>query len=376
MSPWRERVLQAADLGYITEMTYAMPRCFCPVELGGATYFEPVSQLSDSSPTHEHFPIAKRNGGHRSIDNAVLAHRPCNRMDYSISAGRSHSRDLERIRRARDEAIRRNRETATTPAAPSNGPTEEDAEATGRWAGVDVGGYRKGFHLALVDDSRVLELDRASTPDEAAALAVKWQVALVAVDSPASAAPHGETSRRGERELVRAGICNIRWTPDADRLQGNPYYEWIEHGFALYSELAAAGVEAVECFPTASWTRWAGRRGDQSRAVWSTRALAAIGVALPPRRLAQDQRDAIGAALTARAHSRGETESFGDIVVPLPPKRGAGPTGPALSEVVAAVAQEWASAGHPLSVPPDFIRDESDELFWQEVERRFESERS
>jgi hypothetical protein len=87
-----------------------MPRCFCPEELGGASYFEPVTAaLSDWMPTHEHFPRSKREGGHRDVDNAVLAHRLCNRIDYSLSVGRSHARDLERVRKAREEAIRRRR---------------------------------------------------------------------------------------------------------------------------------------------------------------------------------------------------------------------------------------------------------------------------
>jgi hypothetical protein len=55
-------------------------------------------------PTLEHFPISKRDGGRESVDNAVLAHRLCNRIDYSISAGKSHKRDLERIRKAREAA--------------------------------------------------------------------------------------------------------------------------------------------------------------------------------------------------------------------------------------------------------------------------------
>src|ERR671911_1643010 len=42
--------------------------------------------------------------------NAILAHRLCNRIDYSIRVGRGHARDLERIRKAREEAIRRNNE--------------------------------------------------------------------------------------------------------------------------------------------------------------------------------------------------------------------------------------------------------------------------
>jgi len=61
-------------------------------------------------PTHEHFPRAKRDGGHRNVDNAVLAHRLCNRIDFSIFIGRSYASDLERIRKAREEAISRNEE--------------------------------------------------------------------------------------------------------------------------------------------------------------------------------------------------------------------------------------------------------------------------
>jgi hypothetical protein len=42
------------------------------------------------------------------VDNAILAHRLCNRLDHSLRVGRSHRRDLERIRKAREEGIRRN----------------------------------------------------------------------------------------------------------------------------------------------------------------------------------------------------------------------------------------------------------------------------
>jgi hypothetical protein len=101
-------LIRAAEQGYITELRCAMPRCFCPGELGGAGYFEPVdATLSDWMPTHEHFPIPKREGGRTTVDNAILAHRLCNRIDYSMTAGRSHAGDLERIRLAREEGLRR-----------------------------------------------------------------------------------------------------------------------------------------------------------------------------------------------------------------------------------------------------------------------------
>jgi hypothetical protein len=104
-------LIKAAEQGYITELACRMPECFCPKELGGATYFDPVTaELSDWMPTLEHFPTPKREGGRKTVDNAILAHRLCNRIDYSLGAGRSHASDLERIRKAREEAIRRNNE--------------------------------------------------------------------------------------------------------------------------------------------------------------------------------------------------------------------------------------------------------------------------
>jgi len=98
-------LVRAAELGYITEVKCGMPQCFCPEELGGAWYFESLAAgYSDWNPTHEHFPLSKRDGGHRTVDNSVLAHRLCNRIDYSIAVGRSHASDLERIRTAREAA--------------------------------------------------------------------------------------------------------------------------------------------------------------------------------------------------------------------------------------------------------------------------------
>ena len=60
--------------------------------------------------TLEHFPMSKREGGKKAVENAILAHRLCNRIDYSITDGRSYASDLERIRKARVDAIRRNKQ--------------------------------------------------------------------------------------------------------------------------------------------------------------------------------------------------------------------------------------------------------------------------
>ncbi len=106
-------LIKAAEQGYITQLACNMPECFCPEELGGACYFEPVTNewsdwRSDWMPTHEHFPVSKKEGGKATVDNTILAHRLCNRLDHSLRVGRSHRRDLERIRKAREEGIRRN----------------------------------------------------------------------------------------------------------------------------------------------------------------------------------------------------------------------------------------------------------------------------
>lgn len=194
---------------------------------------------------------------------------------------------------------------------------------------MDVGGRRKGFHAALIDDDRLLRLERLPAVADAVAWLRELAADLVAIDSPRTPAPPGEKARAGER-AVATSICNIRWTPDRAGLDSNrEYYEWIEHGFELYDACVAAGLQVIECFPTASWTRWAGPRGDASRARWSGEALVSVGLAGVPTILGQDKRDAIGAALTARAFDRGEVERFGDIVVPKRRAPAQGPVAPA-----------------------------------------------
>jgi predicted nuclease with RNAse H fold len=186
----------------------------------------------------------------------------------------------------------------------------------GPWAGIDVGGRRKGFDVAVVDAEGVAAI-APRCPSPAAVLGVldEHGPAVVGVDSPCSAAPDGATLRECEREL-RDAVCGIRWTPDRATLDaGKPYYEWIRHGLELYRALGAAGWRSIEVFPTASWTRWVGERRG-SRAAWTRSALPMLGLRNLPARTNQDGRDAIAAAVTARQHGRRDTEAFGPIVVP------------------------------------------------------------
>jgi predicted nuclease with RNAse H fold len=184
-----------------------------------------------------------------------------------------------------------------------------------RWCGVDVGGKRKRFDLAVVDEHSLLTLAGGLGLDAIVELVEASRPAVVGIDGPRCCVPSGQTARAGERALARA-ICGIRWTPDRSTVEGNAYYAWIVEGLALFEALTDGDIEVIEVFPTASWTRWFGPRGTSSRAAWTERGVARLGLRGVPQRTNQDQRDAIAAAATARQHSEGTTEALGEIVVP------------------------------------------------------------
>jgi predicted nuclease with RNAse H fold len=193
------------------------------------------------------------------------------------------------------------------------------------WVGVDVGGQRKGFDVAVIDDREVLSLRARLTCQQVVDLVMAHQPRITAIDSPRSCAPAGQTARDGERQLNKS-ICGIRWTPDESHVHASAYYAWIIEGLALFGALAEHGAEVIEVFPTASWTRWQGKRGTRSRAAWTRQGLTALGLEGVPARTNQDQRDAIAAAVTAHQHTLAMTETMGDIVIPASRWRPAVPT--------------------------------------------------
>lgn len=196
--------------------------------------------------------------------------------------------------------------------------------ASDRWAGVDVGAG-KGFDVAVIDRHCLVAGPRRITEAPEVVRWLRWLCPrVVAVDSPRRPAGEGELSRRDERALARAPVCGIRYTPDESALGENrTYYAWIANGFELYAALLAAqraaGWQVIECFPTATWSRLGGRRGSRSRARWSREVLEGVRLDGLPSRMNQDARDSVGAAVTARLHAEGATESFGEIVVPRRP---------------------------------------------------------
>jgi hypothetical protein len=115
----RRILIRAAEEGKITDVLCAMEECLCPRELGGRSHFEPATRpvalrpppgaydVSDWMPTNDHHPMLACEGGRETIDNSRLAHRLCNRVDYSKRIGRSFDKDLTRIEAARREGRRR-----------------------------------------------------------------------------------------------------------------------------------------------------------------------------------------------------------------------------------------------------------------------------
>jgi hypothetical protein len=72
-------LLQLAQDLQILDVRCEMPQCYCPE---GRWYFDPKLPSCDWSPTPDHYPKLKADGGHLTPDNVRLAHRLCNGRDY------------------------------------------------------------------------------------------------------------------------------------------------------------------------------------------------------------------------------------------------------------------------------------------------------
>lgn len=98
-------LLQAAELGYVKSLQCAMEECLYPEELGGRSYFEPISRpLPEWIPTADHFPILQKDGGQLAADNVRLAHRLCNRVGYTEADGIPNAKDRAKAAALREAA--------------------------------------------------------------------------------------------------------------------------------------------------------------------------------------------------------------------------------------------------------------------------------
>ena len=292
-------LIKAAEQGYITQLACKMPECFCPEELGGACYFEPVTNewsdwRSDWMPTLEHFPVSKKEGGKAAVDNAILAHRLCNRIDYSLRVGRSHARDLERIRKAREEGIRRNNvltgnteggeiptvvaivEATGEPVEEPTGGRGSDAEAEEdeEGAGMEVpAGRREGAVPPRPPDDLRSHLDgRASAQGrEARRLhpshpgVSEDALTRIQVGHRSGNIPERWPQRQGVRDVIQGGgddsSGKSRWAPMTGELEITAegysalsaltlrrrcsYFAALPHGMSLIAE-SRAGVAVAD----------------------------------------------------------------------------------------------------------------------------------
>jgi hypothetical protein len=66
--------------GQLNEVVCEMPQCYC---FRGRKWFDHRSTRSDWELTADHYPRLKKDGGKLTPDNVRLAHRLCNRRDYT-----------------------------------------------------------------------------------------------------------------------------------------------------------------------------------------------------------------------------------------------------------------------------------------------------
>jgi hypothetical protein len=66
--------------GQLNEIVCEMPQCYC---FRGRRHFDHSSTRSDWELTADHYPRLQKDGGKLAPDNVRLAHRLCNRRDYT-----------------------------------------------------------------------------------------------------------------------------------------------------------------------------------------------------------------------------------------------------------------------------------------------------
>jgi len=70
---------QLARDGQLIDVRCEMPQCY---SFRGRRSFDPVATGSAWSPTADHYPRLKSQGGHLTPGNVRLAHKLCNQRDY------------------------------------------------------------------------------------------------------------------------------------------------------------------------------------------------------------------------------------------------------------------------------------------------------
>lgn len=94
-----DAIVVLAERGFVTELRCVMRGCYCP---GGREFFEKVgTKIPDDfwTPTQDHYPLLKGQGGHLVPENVRLAHKRCNGFDAGDSDSHDEMRERELVLR-------------------------------------------------------------------------------------------------------------------------------------------------------------------------------------------------------------------------------------------------------------------------------------
>lgn len=189
--------------------------------------------------------------------------------------------------------------------------------------GVDVAATR-GCDLVVVGPSLVARpVGRVHTAEDLRRLLADLEPTVVAIDAPPAWAIAGR--RACEQALAQRGI-SVFTTPDERKGVDNPFYAWMQTGFAMFE--GARGRRTLETFPHATAIALRGAHPEGGlmkrpavKRQWRLDALEVAGVDTSALRTI-DQIDAALCAVTGRRHLEGRTEELGDpaegtLTVPL-----------------------------------------------------------
>jgi predicted nuclease with RNAse H fold len=205
-------------------------------------------------------------------------------------------------------------------------------------AGIDVGGERKGFHIAILCGNKLVLSDKSRDPQYLAQLCLAYKAVAVGIDSPCQWGRPG-VGRTAEKELAAERIFCFS-TPTRERATNatSGFYGWMFNGERLYQALAATypllheaqysgGVRAVcfETFPHAVTCSMLGTNVASAKHKRQQRRQLLENAAIDTRSLKSiDAIDAALCALTATHLMQRNTKSYGDaeggyIFVPKSP---------------------------------------------------------
>ena len=196
--------------------------------------------------------------------------------------------------------------------------------------GVDVGGFKKGFHAVALQNGQYCEQFSTLIAADIAGWCRKLKAAVVGIDAPCRWSLTGR-ARPCERALAAEGLHTFA-TPSQAKGRTHPFYHWMVNGADLYRCLApdyqlyngqrsVSGLMCVETFPHAVACALARKTlSAKQKRVDRSRLLQEAGVATDAL-TNMDWIDAALCALAAQHFVTGRFKPYGDaaegfIVVP------------------------------------------------------------